>query len=94
MQEMHVCSLGWKDALQREMATHSSILAWGIPWARSLAGPTATVRSDSVTKTKQQHTVYNCLLLNFHYKDHKELRILIHVIKTTRNKGNNCMQGK
>ena len=27
-----VQSLGWKDALEKEMATHSSILAWEIPW--------------------------------------------------------------
>ena len=30
--ETHVCSLGWEDALEKEMATHSSILAWEIPW--------------------------------------------------------------
>ena len=28
-----VRSLGWEDPLEKEMATHSSILAWGIPWA-------------------------------------------------------------
>ena len=27
-----VCSLGWGDPLEKEMATHSSILAWEIPW--------------------------------------------------------------
>ena len=32
MQEMRVQSLGWEDALGKEMATHSSILAWRIPW--------------------------------------------------------------
>ena len=32
MQEMWVRSLGWEDLLEREMATHSSILAWEIPW--------------------------------------------------------------
>ena len=26
------CSLGWEDPLEEEMATHSSILAWEIPW--------------------------------------------------------------
>ena len=29
---MWVLSLGWEDALGEEMATHSSILAWKIPW--------------------------------------------------------------
>ena len=30
--EIWVRSLGWKDPLEKEMATHSSILAWRIPW--------------------------------------------------------------
>ena len=30
MQEMQVQSLGWEDLLEKEMATHSSILAWEI----------------------------------------------------------------
>ena len=30
--EMWVQSLGWEDSLEEEMATHSSILAWAIPW--------------------------------------------------------------
>ena len=32
MQETQVRSLGWEDPLEKEMATHSSILAWKIPW--------------------------------------------------------------
>ena len=32
MQKMWVQSLGQKDPLEKEMATHSSILAWEIPW--------------------------------------------------------------
>ena len=32
MQETWVRSLGWEDPLEKEMATHSSILAWKIPW--------------------------------------------------------------
>ena len=32
MQETWVLSLGWEDLLEKEMATHSSILAWKIPW--------------------------------------------------------------
>ena len=32
VQETWVRSLGWEDALEDEMATHSSILAWAIPW--------------------------------------------------------------
>ena len=33
-----VPSLGWEDPLEREMATHSSILAWGIPWTEEPGG--------------------------------------------------------
>ena len=32
IQEMQVRSLGWADPLEKETATHSSILAWEIPW--------------------------------------------------------------
>ena len=32
MQEIQVQPLGWEDLLEKEMATHSSILAWKIPW--------------------------------------------------------------
>ena len=32
MRETRVRSLGWKDPLEKEMATHSSTLAWKIPW--------------------------------------------------------------
>ena len=32
MQETRVQSLGWEDPLEKEMATHSSILGWRIPW--------------------------------------------------------------
>ena len=32
VQETWVRSLGWEDPLEKEMATHSSTLAWKIPW--------------------------------------------------------------
>ena len=38
MQETWVQSLGWEDPLEKEMATHSSILAWEIPWTEELDG--------------------------------------------------------
>ena len=31
-QEIQVPSLGWEDLLEKEMANHSSILVWKIPW--------------------------------------------------------------
>ena len=38
MRETRVQSLGWEDILEKEMATHSSSLAWEIPWIRRMAG--------------------------------------------------------
>ena len=38
MQETWVRSLGWEDLLEKEMATHSRILAWGIPWTDEPGG--------------------------------------------------------
>ena len=40
MQEMRVRSLGQKDPLEEEMATHSSILAWRILWTEEPGGVT------------------------------------------------------
>ena len=37
-QEMWVQPLGWKDPLEEEMTTHSSILAWKIPWTEEPGG--------------------------------------------------------
>ena len=36
--EMWIQSLGQEDPLEEEMATHSSILAWRIPWTEELGG--------------------------------------------------------
>ena len=38
MQEAQVQSLGWEDALEEEMAPHSNILAWKIPWIEEPGG--------------------------------------------------------
>ena len=57
MQETHetrVGSLDWKDPLEKGMATHSSILAWEIPWPEEPGGLQSVglqrVRPDLVTK--------------------------------------------
>ena len=39
MQETRVQSLGQEDPLEEEMTTHSSILAWEIPWTEEPGGP-------------------------------------------------------
>ena len=38
IQETQVQSLGWEDSLEKGMATHSSILAWRIPWTEEPGG--------------------------------------------------------
>ena len=38
LQETWVLSLGWKDPLEKEMATYSRTLAWKIPWMEELVG--------------------------------------------------------
>ena len=38
MQEIWVRFLGWEDPLEKEMATHSTILAWEIPWTEERGG--------------------------------------------------------
>ena len=37
-QEMQVLSLGWEDPLEEDMATHSTIPAWRIPWTEESGG--------------------------------------------------------
>ena len=55
MQETWVQFLGQEDALEKGMATHSSILAWSIPWTEEPGGLQSTglqiVRHDWVTNT-------------------------------------------
>ena len=45
MQETQVRSLGWEDPLEKEMAPHSSTLAWKIPWTEE-PGKLQSMRSQ------------------------------------------------
>ena len=47
MQETQVRSLGWEDPLEKGMATHSSTLAWKIPWTEE-AGRLQSMGSQRV----------------------------------------------
>ena len=61
MQETWVRSLGWEDPLEKEVATHSSILAWRIPRTEQPGG-LQSMRSQSWTwLSDYQHTT---LILN------------------------------
>ena len=50
MQETRVQSLGWEDPLEKEMATHSSTLAWKIPWTEDPGGATVHWVAEELDK--------------------------------------------
>ena len=63
MQETRVRSLDWEDPLEKKMATHSSILAWKIPWTEEFGGLQSMgcrVRCNRVTNA----FTFNCISLN------------------------------
>ena len=49
VQESWVPFLGWEDPLEEEMATHSSILAWKIPWTEEPGG-LQSIRSPKIER--------------------------------------------
>ena len=49
VQEMRVLSLSLEDPLEEELATHSSILAWEIPWTEEPGGPQSMGSQKSPT---------------------------------------------
>ena len=77
MQETWVLSLGQEDSLEKEMATHSRILAGRIPWTEEPGGPQSMglqrVGHDFVTK-QQNYNISNSeemqmlLISNFFFK--------------------------
>ena len=57
MQETRVRSLGWADLLEKGMSTHSSILAWRIPWTE-LPGGLHTGHGHGVAKSQEPVLAY------------------------------------
>ena len=47
MQETRIPSLGWEDPMEKEMETHSSILAWEIAWTEEPGGLQSTGSQES-----------------------------------------------
>ena len=47
MQETMVRALGWEDPLEKQIATHSNILAWEIPWTNEPGGLQSTGSQDT-----------------------------------------------
>ena len=56
MQEMQVWSLGWEDSLEKEMATHPSILVWEIPSTEEPGG----LQSMGSKKSQTQLSNWTC----------------------------------
>ena len=67
MQETWVWSLAWEDPLEKEMAIHSSILAWEIPWTEAIGGLQSMglqrIGHDFATKQQQHHVKVLYLIL-------------------------------
>ena len=64
IQETRVLSLDWEDPLEKEMATHSSILAWEIPWTEE-PGELQSMGSHRVDTEQLTFAHSLCLSLNF-----------------------------
>ena len=52
-QDMWVQSLGWEDPGEKEMATHSTILGWRIPWTEELGDLQSMVSQKSQTQLRE-----------------------------------------
>ena len=61
MDEMQALSLGWADPLGKEMATHSSTLAWKFPWTEETGGLQSMgykrVRRNLATKQQRTYLI-------------------------------------
>ena len=64
LQDTWVQSLGWEGPLEKRKATHSSILAWRIPWTIQSMGM-QRVRHDWVTSLQSHATIVFCINLTY-----------------------------
>ena len=79
MQETRVQLLGQEDAVEEEMATHFSILAWRIPWTEEPGGlqSMGSEESDTTERLDPHHVLFlmttspsqRRYILNIHWKD-------------------------
>ena len=67
MQQTQIQSLGQEDPLEKEMATHFSILAWEIPWIEEPDRLHSMGSQKSQTQLSDQTTTKTCLSVNIHY---------------------------
>ena len=70
MQETWVQSLGREDSLEKGMATHSSILAWEIPWTEEPGGLQSMGSQrvgNNLAMEQQQQQLYVCVFILYIY---------------------------
>ena len=68
MRDTRVLFLGWEDPLEKEMATHSNILAWEIPWTAEPCGlqSMGSQRIGHNRATEQEESIVNSPTNLFH----------------------------
>ena len=81
MQETQVWFLGWKDLLEKEMATHSSILAFRIPWTEEPGSLRSMGLQESDLATKSPPPTFICGFVVYQAPSHMLFRYMI--LKTT-----------
>ena len=81
MQKMQVQSLGWEDPLKKEMATHSSILVWEIPWTGEpgqLQSMGLQSRTQLMWLSMHAQLIYNVLLTSTGQQSDSVIHMCVH----------------
>ena len=77
MQKTHVRPLGQADALEKGMATHSSIFAWRIPWTEELGGLQSMGSQESDTAERLTLSLFSCYFCTSYLTTRCPLNLLI-----------------
>ena len=84
MQETWVQFPGWEDPLEEKMATHSSVLAWEIPWTEELGRLQSMV---SQSQTRLSMYIYNKVMIQIVFPDRRRMRSELKETETSKNLG-------
>ena len=78
MQETWVQFLGWEDSLEKEMGSHSSILAWEIPWTEEPGRLQSMVfqESDTTERLNNHHAQTHTLKYKYKHTYDSSIQIL------------------
>jgi len=87
MEETRVRSLDWEDPLEEGMATHSSILAWRIPWTEE-PGRLQSMGLQRVGYNRVTEYTYDSIYMNIYIYIHEALNIwhILCILRFFRNK--------